>query len=96
MKIWGLLDSPEKWTWGACARDKAGAGVLPQSQEAACFCLIGAVRKCYGQAGTDEYCQVIDRISSYLGVGRLGPTAWNDAPERTYAEVFNLAKELDV
>lgn len=46
MKLSQLLDKPEKWTKGASARDKSGEVVSPDSPNAICWCLAGAMRRC--------------------------------------------------
>lgn len=40
-----LLSKPERYTSGAFARDKDGNIVPPESDEASCWCVAGAVRK---------------------------------------------------
>lgn len=47
MKAHELLSEPEKWTQFAYARDKDGNPIPVTAPEATCFCLLGALRKCY-------------------------------------------------
>lgn len=47
MKVRELLDKPEKWTTNALARDASGKPIDPGSSRAACWCLNGAIDKCY-------------------------------------------------
>ena len=48
MTVAELLDSPEKWTKRAFAKDADGRHVNEQSDRAVCWCLAGAVWRCYG------------------------------------------------
>lgn len=42
-----LLSDASKWTQNASARDAQGKSVHPTAIEAVCWCVIGAVAKCY-------------------------------------------------
>lgn len=81
MKVYELLDAPEKWTQGHYHR------VDENGQES--WCLYGAVTMCYPTPRTEVLGKIIDRI-------KRGPEAWNDDPIRTYEQVIALAKELDI
>jgi hypothetical protein len=93
MKIYELLDTPEKWTKRAMARDGYGCPIgLSRIHEAACWCVIGAAVTCYGQEGAQRVCQMIgEHIGALEGVSE-----WNDKRSRTYDDVISLCKELDV
>jgi hypothetical protein len=43
-----LLDRPSRWTKGAFARNDAGVVVSPLSENAVCWCLLGAMHKVTG------------------------------------------------
>lgn len=88
MKIWELLDSPEKWTTKTCARDKNGKQVSSNDSSAVSWCLLGAVDKCY----SEEHRGVVRKIRNKLGINLIGE--WND--EQTFENVLKLAKELDI
>lgn len=47
MKVRELFNNKDKWTKGLYARDKDGFSVDPEGSNAVCFCLVGALRKCY-------------------------------------------------
>ena len=97
MKMKELLDSEEKWTKGTYARDKRGKGISPICSNAVCFCLLGAIEKCYSSEKKEnlDYA-VISKIRRHLNL-RTGTIAcWNDAPERTFEEVKSLVEELDI
>lgn len=92
MKIYELLDSPEKWTQGDYARTKRGRSTDATSRSAVCWCLVGAAEVCYG-ADIREYRRVFYHITKKHPEG---VSAWNDAPARTYADVVALCRELDI
>ena len=99
MKVQELLATPDKWTQGAAARDPKGEPVHPFSPDAICWCFGAALRKCYPFA--PERNRLRSPILQKLGFDPLERSegvvpAWNDAPERTHAEVLALCKELDL
>lgn len=91
MKAWELLSSPEKWTKGEEARDSDGMPCLSEFSKACSWCILGALRKCYRSMLVEL--DITRRIK--LEVGMSVPV-WNDAPERTHAEVLEILKRLDV
>lgn len=94
MKIHELLDSPSKWTKGHYARDKDGENVAPRSVMACCWCLAGAVLKCYEFEARGEVSRKIsDAVRERKGEGYV---SWNDDRATRYEEVFDLVKKLDV
>lgn len=90
MKVRELLSSPDKWTQDFGARGADGLSIEWDSPEATCWCLIGAIVKCY----PTRFEQVRDRIKKHLGVQFL--SAWNDRIERTFEDVKALVTELDI
>lgn len=85
MKVKELLDAPEKWTKKHLFLDRDGTIYgYP-----VCWCLLGAVSKCYGCEGAAVICRVQDAIGTSL-------PHWNDAPERTFEDVKQLVNELDI
>ena len=97
MKIKELLTDESKWCKGQLAKRDGGYVVVPDHIDATAFCLMGAAFRCYRGAGT--YYTVLnvlnDGIAS-LGGSRMDVTFWNDAPERTFAEVKALVEKLDI
>jgi len=89
MKIRDLLSDITRWTKGASARNLEGESVLA-TEPCACYCVYGALVHCYGFTGAAA---VYARIRERLG---MSPVKWNDAPERTFAEVKALVDELDI
>jgi hypothetical protein len=93
MKTYELLDTPEKWTKGAFARDSKGDPVDPVSPEAVCWCIEGALQKCYPNYD-DRWEAVYYRLLEVRKYG--GIIFWQDNPERTYEEVIEVLKLADV
>lgn len=88
MKVYELLADPASWTKGEFARNANGYPVLSRSNEACCWCLAGAVNVCY-----ENNLEIRDMLKTRLGTYI---SIWNDAPERTHADVINLCRELDI
>ena len=43
-----LISDPARWTQGEYARDVNGSGIMPEDEDAFCFCSFGAIGKIYG------------------------------------------------
>jgi len=97
MKVRDLLSSPEKWTQGVIARDATGFGCDATDDDAVCWCLTGALVKCYGPMKAFSMVGLFyPRIPANGGSHSDDIGIWNDAPERTYPEVKALVDELDI
>ncbi len=89
MKIKDLLTDESKWTTRYCARNVKGKSVLARNPEAVCWCLFGALIKCYDHGGFFDQEELIKtKVHDFI--------AWNDAPERTFEDVRKLIEELDI
>lgn len=94
MKVYELLNSPNKWIQKDFAHDSNENNVWPSNKDAVCWCLDGALRKCY--LNESQYWDMVNIITNYLNID-YSPAAihlWNDAA--TYEDVINLCKELDI
>lgn len=77
-----LLAVPERWTTGVLARAHNGDEVTPSSYKAASWCMSGAcLKSCMGN--DSQFLYVIDALDLDTCI-----PIWNDAPERTHAEVL--------
>jgi hypothetical protein len=92
MKTYELLDSPEKWTKEVLARDSKGNSTHPDSPEAVCWCVKGALRKCY--PNYDDWRVAYDRLREAKNFGSI--VSWQDDPETTYEEIIEALKLADV
>lgn len=95
MKVRELLTDESKWTQKACARDAIGKVLTAIDRRsigaAACWCTLGAMEVCYTKF--TDWDSVRDRIVKSVG---MSVSTWNDAPERTFADVRKLIEELDI
>jgi hypothetical protein len=55
------------------------------------LCLAQAIREVYRDE--EKVSQIYNKVERYLG---RFPTHWNDAPERTFADVKALVEELGI
>lgn len=96
MKAHELLADASRWTKGTAARDANGNGTS-DDHFATCWCAIGAINHCYDD--TNQRRNMRYKLGNALNP-KLYPTlvitSWNDAPERTHAEVLAVLKELDI
>ncbi len=95
MKIKTLLSDKSKWAKGWFAYDKYGFCVDAVSERAACYCLMGAVNKCYPNR-TDT---VMKKLLT--GIQKTQPrvksvVSWNDNSRRKFSEVKRLVTKLDI
>lgn len=82
-----LIEPEGAWTQGSAARDANGHEIDPQSREAACWCVYGALDRVAG----DRFQRGIGFIEE--ATGQVLISVWNDAPERTQAEVVAKLRE---
>ena len=73
------------WTQGTYARDANGEDVDATDDRAVCWCSYGAIVRAY-----DEDFEAAEAARDVLraAVGTKYAASWNDAPERTQAEVL--------
>src|SRR4051812_6319473 len=85
-----LIEPEGAWTQGVWARDASGAGDPDVGQEV-CFCAFGAIYKScgyrFGEVGLAALTAVGDEVDGF----RI--QEWNDAPNRTQAEVVAKLRE---
>lgn len=88
------LITPEgAWTQKEYARDQDGNGLWPWEEGAVCFCAMGALEKA---AGGSEFSVEAHRANKYLNkVNRDFTFNWNDAPNRTHAEVLEAFRRAE-
>jgi hypothetical protein len=92
MKAYELLDSPKKYTTYAYARDAEGKWCPAKDPEACCWCLIGALQRCYPDFDVRQ--ELYQRICIKLGISPDYLTAWGDS--HSFNEVVGVLKELDI
>lgn len=91
MKIAELYSDKTKWTQGSIARNPKGiARALWNADDACCWCLMGALQKCYPEIeqARKTFCQIENKVGNIF--------KWNDNPKRTFSEVKALVEELGI
>lgn len=95
MKVKELLDDKNKWTQGCYARDIHGNELMSDSPYAVCWCLSGAIKKCYTTPISNG---IIDKIMGAIynkyPHHRHSIPSFND--QHTYEEVMEIVNELDI
>lgn len=90
-RVVNLLRYEERWTQNTSARNVEKESVLPDSPNAICWCLTGAIYKCY--PNSDERYLINQMV--YKELGQL-PHNWNDDVNRTHDEVLELVTKLGI
>lgn len=91
MKIRELLSAPSKWTRHKLARNRDGVPCPPDSIHACCWCISGAVLKCYEST---QGSIVFEKISVYINAP--GIAVWNDDRSRTFRDIQLMCIALDI
>lgn len=100
MKPSELLAEPSAWTQHTSARNKDGDSVFSFANDAACWCVYGAFVVCYKHISHSDAaakCRKAYQKASQLGLvsSTWGSFIdWQDAPERTHAEVIAALKAV--
>lgn len=78
------------WTQGEVARDAAGLAVGSISQDAVCWCSLGALNGALGPGESwDGWSDAKKLLRIAAGIyDNISIVDWNDAPGRTQAEVI--------
>lgn len=96
MKIQELLSDESKWTKGEMARNIDGDQVGYDNPTAVCWCLLGAINKCYPYEKRETIRQKIFNFINDSLLCEKGITGFNDSPKITFSDVKNLITELDI
>jgi hypothetical protein len=90
-----LLADPERWTKGKAARNENGKRVKLTSHKAQCWCVSGAIGRIYANVWDKK--RSLERLAAAAGVPhRHFIAGWNDAPERTHAEVLEAVRKAGI
>lgn len=90
-----LIEPEGRWWRGDFAADASGAAVDECSPSAVCWCALGALTRAIGGLGAEQSWQLYQSARGLLieHVGEDDISDWNDAPERTQAEVVAALRE---
>lgn len=109
MKVKELLSEETKWTKNHYAKNEEGEPVSSLFSEACCWCLKGAVTKCYYNPAIENYHviqqEAVDKLRA--AVKQLFPSrvnhpsrceaaTFNDHPETTFADIQKVLELADV
>lgn len=99
MKVKELLTDESKWTTGSLARDFDGNNCTQKCPDACCWCLIGAIYKCYGFLNSEPILSQVDRYIQQLH--KQNPNipqrivSFNDNYAK-FEDIKNLVETLDI
>lgn len=97
MKVWQLLNAPEKWCQRVEAMDFKGMPVNALASDAVCWCLGAALEKCYYDVLSVSQPKLFRAREKVIGaLGRGSIISWNDEVNRTFEEVRQLVRSLDI
>lgn len=71
------------WTQGEMARNAKGDGVEPESKEAVCFCVVGALHATY--ENSNDLDVAFEKLHEVINT--YDYSGWNDNPYRTKEQV---------
>lgn len=99
MKVKELLSDPAKWTKNTHARAADGSCVTERDVRAVCFCMLGAINKCYPSFEEGRLRDRVERrVLSYIEL--LYPfddiASFNDCETITHSDVMRVLEKADV
>lgn len=96
MKIKELLNSPEKWTQSAYAKDAVGDSCSSTEPQAVCWCLLGAIHRCYPEPKESD--KVWRKILAAITLEShfVSISSFNDNEETTFEQVRDILEMADV
>lgn len=90
-----MLKSSKQWMQGAWARTKTGRETSWDNRYACCWCVDGAIAKCY--KSRDARAAARAALRRVVGVEEDWCLwGWNDTPGRTFAEVRAAVREAGI
>jgi hypothetical protein len=81
------------WTQNYAAKDANGKSVACFDSNAVCWCALGAIRAAYPEHGGGEARRKLREI---IGDSEASISDWNDALERTHAEVIEAFEKAEI
>lgn len=86
LKAADLIEPEGRWTQRAWARTQSGEKPDADGDNAACWCLWGAIRQVNG-SHHDEAFEIVNRVVGGSAI------AWNDTPGRKQSEVVQALRK---
>ena len=91
MKAYELIADPKNWIQGLSSTKNLDGST--------CYCALGAIGECYRiGVSLEKYNYAVKKLANYIRMNSYGwaIVAWNDAPNRTHAEVVAALKACDL
>ncbi len=91
-----LLSDPNKWTKKCYARNERGESVVSDDESATCWCLYGALNKCYvrGEQWVEAHKRIENALRIETGSERI--VAFNDSEATTHEDLMRVLERADV
>lgn len=97
MTVRELLSEEGKWTQGAYARDAVGKSVALNAPAAVCWCLKGALNRCYAPEAFHAAFQRLTAIVPKVKVDGFEPVAaFNDHPSTTFVDIRRVIEQAQI
>ena len=98
MTVLELLSDPKRWTQDAFARDSTGFKCDVDAPDAQCFCLLGAIYKCYGtwpsQTAFEPIREKINKSPTWQKFEYSSTAQFNDHVD--YETLVQMLKEANI
>lgn len=98
MKVKDLLYSPTKWLKNSFAKDENGKVCHSTDDQAACWCVMGAIIRCYPTKNPDDYNRYCDILDSILE--EIAPhttiSVWNDMDTTSFEDMRKVIEKLNI
>lgn len=88
IKAKSLIDTPEKWTTETLARNSAKKPVGFDSEEAVCFCSLGALHRIFEDMGDENSALHFNKSKNYLRMGTQHQFIAHFNDDATHEEVM--------
>jgi hypothetical protein len=93
-EVIALINTPRKWTKGETARTIRGFSCSSWSNDAVCWCLLGACHKITLKSAKELYNNNTRYRNLMCEIEKFLPTSyvweWNDTPERTFEDIHDI------
>jgi hypothetical protein len=98
MKAYELLSDKTKWCQHVYSEDSKGEYVPPEAPDAACWCIKGAIHRCYPDFEEDYDNPIFQKlVDNVPPCNVICPVAnFNDSPSTTFEQVRELLIKLDI
>lgn len=101
MTLQELFASPETWIRGEVARNSAGGPANCESEDAVCWCLLGAIYRCYGREdrSSEDIRRVTEQIQQWFkdnDINTPGITHYNDKVAVGFSDIKRLVTALNI